>query len=140
MVTAVCFVACALARGGRPLEGHRSVDDRHDDLAREYPRWVGLEEVAVKDRQIGAIARLENAQAIFSEPRVGSTRGETAKGLLKRELLFGMPPSKRFAVGLLPRDSRVDAPERVDDFDREITAVRQRDSRLGKPSPGVGAR
>ena len=127
------------AQDAGAIEGDRSVDHGHDHLAREDLCGISLEEIAVEDGQIGAIAGLEYAQAIFREACVRCTRGEAAEGLFERELLFGMPPAFGFAVGLLPGDSGVDSPERVDDLDGKVAAVGQCDSRLRKPSPGVGA-
>ena len=116
--------------GAAALKRHCSVDQGHHDPAREQRGGISLKEVAVDDRQIGAKARLEHAQAIFGERCVGRTRGEAAERLFERELLLGMPAALWFSVGLLPGDSRVDSPERVDDFDGEVAAVGERNARL----------
>ena len=69
----------------------RSLDHRDHDLGREQVVGLGLEQVAIDDRQVGAEARLEDAQAILGEGREGGAGGEAAEGLLEREPLLGVP-------------------------------------------------
>jgi hypothetical protein len=49
-----------------------------------------------------------------------------------------VPAARGFSLGILSSDCRIDAPEGIDDLDREIAAERQRDLRIEEPGEGKG--
>src|SRR2546430_2743434 len=97
-------------------------DYRHLDVGGQNLFRRDCHNILREDRQVCPLARLDCSLRLFFECAIGSPLCEASRSLRTPHSLLRIPTVLRIARFIAPGPRRVEAPERIHPFDREIRA------------------